>query len=122
MFPNPQDALPQSPSPNAEQYRKLAKDLAKACKAGSSEGIRNWTSAFVRQLVQLSGLEVSPNLPVEVSRWIDQVTEFAAKTLLHGERKCSLTGAQFVIARSLGFTHWPRLISHVEEMVHRTSA
>ena len=122
MFPNPQDALPQSPNPNAEQYRKLAKDLAKVCKAGSPDGIRNWTSAFVQQLVQLSGLETSPNLPIEVSRWIDQVTEFAARTLLHGERKCSLTSAQFVIARSLGFTNWPSLVSHVEEMMYRTSA
>jgi hypothetical protein len=75
MFPNPQDALPQSPNPNAEQYRKLAKDLVKVCKAGSSDGIRNWTSAFVQQLVQLSRLEITPSLPVEVSRWIDQMTE-----------------------------------------------
>jgi ankyrin repeat protein len=122
MFPNPQDALPQSPNPNAEQYRKLAKDLVKVCKAGSSDGIRNWTSAFVHQLVQLSPLEITPSLPVEVSRWIDQVTEFATKALLHGERTCSLTSAQFVIARSLGFTSWPRLVSHLEEMARRTSA
>jgi ankyrin repeat protein len=121
MFPNPQDALPQSPKPNVEQYRKLAKDLVKVCKAGSPDSIRNWTSAFVQQLVQLSGLEISPNLPVEVSRWIDQVTEFATKTLLHAERTCLLTSAQFVIARSLGFTSWPRLVSHLEEMARRTS-
>jgi ankyrin repeat protein len=122
MFPNPQDALPQSPNPNVEQYRKLAKDLVKVCKGGSSDGICNWTSAFVQQLVQLSRLEITPSLPVEVSRWIDQVTEFATKTLLHGERPCSLTSAQFVIARSLGFTNWPTLVNHLEEMAHRTSA
>ncbi len=122
MFPNPQDALPQPPNPNVQQYRKLAKDLAKVCRTGSSDGIRDWTSGFVQHLVQLSRLEISPNLPVEVSRWIDQVTEFATKTLLRGERKCALTTAQLVIARSLGFTSWPRLTKHLDEMEHRTSA
>jgi len=122
MFPNPQDALPQPPNPNVEQYRKLAKDLVKVCRAGDPDAIRNWTSALVQNLVQLSGLEISANLPVEVARWIDQVTEFATQTLLQGERTCALTSAQFVIARSLGFTSWPRLIKHLEEMARRASA
>ncbi len=122
MFPNPQDALPHPPNPNLEQYRKLAKDLVKVCRTGSSDGIRDWASGFVQHLIQVSRLEVSPNLPVEVSRWIDQVTEFATKTLLHSEHMCALTSAQFVIARSLGFTSWPRLIKHLEEMEHRASA
>jgi ankyrin repeat protein len=122
MFPNPQDALPHPSNPNLEQYRKLAKDLVKVCKTESADGIRVWASGFVRQLVQLSRLEISSNLFVEVSRWIDQVTEFATRTLLHGERTCALTSAQFVIARSLGFTSWPRLIKHLEAMEHRTSA
>lgn len=121
MFPNPQDALPQPPNPSVEQFRKLAKDLVKVCRAESPDGIRNWTSAFVQNLVQLSNLEISPNLPVEVSRWTDEVTEFATKTLLQGERTCALTSAQFVIARSFGFTSWPRLVKHIEEMAHRTT-
>src|SRR5882757_5882741 len=121
MFPNPQEALPQPPNPSVEQYRKLAKDLVKACRAEGPDGIRNWTSAFVQNLVQLSSLEISPNLPVEVSRWTDEITEFATKTLLQGERTCALTSAQFVIARSFGFTSWPRLVKHLEEMAHRTS-
>jgi ankyrin repeat protein len=121
MFPNPQEALPQPPGPSVEQYRKLAKDLVKACRAEGPDGIRNWTSAFVQNLVQLSSLEISPNLPVEVSRWTNEVTEFATKTLLQGARTCALTSAQFVIARSFGFTSWPRLVKHLEEMAHRRS-
>lgn len=122
MFPNPQDALPQPSSPNIQQYKKLAKDLVKICRSGSSDGIRNWTSEFVFHLVDLNRLEISPNLPVEVSRWIDQVAEFAAKTLLQGKRECALSTAQFVIARSLGFTSWPRLSKHLEGMERRASA
>jgi ankyrin repeat protein len=121
MFPNPQDALPQPSNPNVEQYRKLAKELVKVCRTGTPDGIRNWTSVFVQHLVQLSGLEISPNLPVEVARWIDKVREFATQTLRQGEHRCALTGAQFVIARSLGFTSWPRLVKHLEEMARRTS-
>jgi len=33
MYPNPQEALPLAPRPNLEQYRKLAKDLVKACRS-----------------------------------------------------------------------------------------
>ena len=42
MFPNPQDALPHPTNPSLEQYRKLAKELVKVCRTGSSDGIRDW--------------------------------------------------------------------------------
>lgn len=122
MYPNPQDALPQPPNPNVEQYRKLAKDLVKACKTAGPDGIRAWSTAFVQHLVQLSGLEITPGLPVRVSRWIDQVTEFATRTLHDNETNCALTSAHFVIARSLGFTSWPRLVRHLEEMARQASS
>ena len=32
MFPNPQSALPLPPRPSLERYRKIAKDLVKACR------------------------------------------------------------------------------------------
>ena len=102
MFPNPQDALPQPPNPCVEQYRKLAKDLVKACAAETRDGIRNWTTAFVQQLVQLSGLEITPNLPMRVSRWIEQVTEFATKTLCQSERRCALTRLSSSLPDPLG--------------------
>lgn len=121
MFPNPQDALPQSPHPNVEQYRKLAKDLVKSCRDESPDAIRIWASDFVQHLVQLSRIDITEHLPVRVPRWIDQVTEFATTTLHRGDRPCSLTSAQFVIARSLGFTSWPRLIAHLQSMAASTS-
>jgi ankyrin repeat protein len=116
MFPNPQDALPQPPNPNLEQYKKLAKELVRVCKSGGPDRIRDWASTFVNHSVELSSLEFSPSLPVTVSRWTDQLTDFATSTLLHGERKCALASAQFVIARSLGFRSWPTLVEHIEEM------
>jgi hypothetical protein len=38
MFPNAQDALPLPRRPNLERYKKLAKDLVKACKSDDVAG------------------------------------------------------------------------------------
>ena len=116
MFPNPQDALPLPSSPNLERYKKLAKGLAKICETGDHDRVHDWASAWVRSLVHLSGLEFTPGLPVEVRRWTDEVTGFAIQTLLSGKRRCALVDAQFVIARSQGFTSWPKLVNHIGEV------
>jgi len=116
MFPNPQNALPLPTSPNLEQYKKLAKDLAKVCETEDNDRIHDWASAWVRSLTHLSGLELTPGLPVEVRRWTDEVKEFAIRTLLSGKRRCALVDAQFVIARSQGFTSWPKLVKHIGEV------
>jgi hypothetical protein len=81
MFPNPQAALPLPPRPNVEQYRKLAKDLVKACKAKNPDGLREWASEWIAKLVRMTGLEITPGLPVRVQTWVDEVTEFAARKL-----------------------------------------
>jgi hypothetical protein len=79
MFPNPQDALPLPPRPNVEQYKKLAKDLVKVCEAGKPEGLREWASEWIRNVARLSGLEITPGLPVEIRKWADDVVEFATR-------------------------------------------
>ena len=38
MYPNPQEALPLTPRPNLEHYRKLAKDLVKAVQVRQRHG------------------------------------------------------------------------------------
>jgi hypothetical protein len=116
MFPNPQDALPPPTNPDLEQYRKLAKDLVKVCKAQDPARIRDWVSEWIRNLARLSGLIIAHGLPVEIERWQTQVTEFATRTLLSNQRACTLSGAQFVIARSHGFTSWPVLVAHLEQV------
>ena len=122
MFPNPQDALPLPPRPNLEQYKKLAKDLVKVCATGKPEGLRGWASGWIGNVARLSGLKITPGLPVEIRKWVDGVVEFATRTLLSGERKCTLAGAQFVIARSHGFMSWPRLVKHIGEAVRGSSS
>ena len=47
MYPNPQQALPLPARPNVEQYRKLAKDLVKACKSGEPTAVRDWAVRWI---------------------------------------------------------------------------
>lgn len=116
MFPNPQAALPLPSHPNLEQYKKLAKELTKVCKNGRPEGLREWATDWVHNLVRLSGLKIASSQPINNQRWIEEVTEFATRKLRVGERKCALAHAQFVIARSHGFLSWPALAKHVEQL------
>src|ERR1700675_4528102 len=104
MFPNPQSALPLPPRPNLERYKKIAKDLVKACRSASEadeeDPIVAWASEWVDALVRLSGLTLELHLPVRVDGWIEDVAEFARRQmrgLANEERTCVLADAQFVI-------------------------
>ena len=105
MFPNPQSALPLPPRPSLERYRKIAKDLVKACRKASEIGLESdlkpdqddpflaWAEEWVDALVRLTGLALGPQLPVRVEQWIDGVAEFARRQLAGdktGERLCAL--------------------------------
>ncbi len=103
MFPNPQDALPLPPRPNLEHYRKLAKDLVKACQSGS---IAAWADRWMAKSLDRAATEVE---------------EFAVKTLTRAERRCVLADAQFVLARSHGFTSWPSFAAHLNALQHSST-
>src|ERR1700687_5836722 len=132
MFPNPQDALPLPSHPNLEQYKKLAKDLVKACKSRNPDGVHEWASHWIHNLARLSGITITSGLPIpglpihglpiDDQRWIDGVTEFATAKLLSNERKCGLADAQFVIARSHGFVSWPRFAEHIAQLTRKKSS
>lgn len=116
MFPNPQDALPLPSQPSIERYKKIAKELTKACKSREPDAVRAWAQEWVGTLVALSGLVTTPDLPVHTQRWVEGVAEFALRELLDGGKKCSLAVAQFVIARSHGFGSWPEFSKHVNAL------
>ena len=125
MFPNPQEALPLPPYPSLDRYRKIAKDLVKACKSTEPESIRSWAEEWVETLVKLSSLTITPNLPVHIQSWTDEVQNFAHRKLSGREprsRKCALTDAQFVIARSHGFESWPKFAKHLQALARNTSS
>jgi ankyrin repeat protein len=109
MYPNPQDAVPLPPHPDLEQYRKRAKELVKACRAGG-DAIHAWATQWVATLLALQ-----PDLPEfarrDAERRSKQIDEFARQRL---GTECALSQAQFVIARAHGFASWPKLVHHLE--------
>jgi ankyrin repeat protein len=124
MFPNPQSVLPLPRHPNLEHYRKIAKDLVKGCKSGEPTYVRGWAQEWVERWVNLSGLVITPQLPVRISSWVDDVEAFARRHLESaeaGERACALTAAQFVIARSHGFESWPKFCAHLQSLARASS-
>ncbi len=111
MFPNPQDALPLPARPSLEQYRKLAKDLVKACTSGEPRAIGAWADRWIASLLADSNRQ-------HRDRAANQVEEFATRAMTQGRRTCVLADAQFVIARSHGFESWPKFSAHLDALAH----
>ena len=111
MFPNPPDALPLPARPSLEQYRKLAKDLVKACSSGTPHAIGAWADRWIASL--LADADQRPR-----DRAATQVEEFTIRVMTAGKRGCVLADAQFVIARSHGFESWPRFSAHLDALAH----
>lgn len=110
MYPNPQDVLPLPARPDLEQYRKRAKDLAKACRSGG-DAINAWATDWIAALLQLP-----PDAPEHTRRDATnrarQVAAYARDRLTPAD--CALSQAQFVIARAHGFASWPKFVHHLE--------
>jgi ankyrin repeat protein len=111
MFPNPHDALPLPPRPSLEQYKKRAKDLFKASQSPDPAAIHASVAGWIDSLLRLSGLALTPQLPVGIEDWTNQLEVFARQKLSEDR---TLSAAQFVIARAHGFESWPKLAKHVE--------
>ena len=121
MFPNAQDALPLPRRPNLERYKKLAKELVKACKSDNKEAIGNWAEKWVLALAKQSGIKFTRQLPVAVSPWIDKVEGFAQRKMSEAHGRCRLADAQFVIARAHGFDSWPKFHKHLNALATKSS-
>jgi len=106
MYPNPQDALPLPAQPSVEQYKKLAKDLVRACRSGDAAAIDAWASRWI-------------HTPAA-----NEVSRFARTKLASADgssSRCVLTSAQFVIARAHGFLSWPAFAKHIESLSRASS-
>jgi ankyrin repeat protein len=139
MYPNPQGALPLPPQTNLDFYRKLAKDLVKAFKAGEPGDpalVREWATRWVERLAALDTRTFATR-----EEWIEdnasELTRFALDRLSRGDAAASgtagaapdaraahgaLAAAQFVIARAHGFLSWPKFASHLDALARSSSA
>ncbi len=122
MFPNPQEALPLPPRPSLEHYRKLAKDLVKARQSDAPGALGAWADRWIEALARATGRIDRPHARREMERAADQVERFATRKLkADGSPSCVLADAQFVIARSHGFTSWPKFVEHLDRLAHAGS-
>jgi tetratricopeptide (TPR) repeat protein len=92
------DALPLPPHPHLGYYRKLAKDLLRACASADPTALRAW----VKQLVSAEQIE-------------------RLESRLRSATIGKLTEAQYFIARAHGFASWPKFARHVEDLQHAGS-
>lgn len=122
MFPNAQDALPLPRRPNLEHYRKLAAELVKACKSGDAVAVRDWAEQWLNMLARKSGITFTQSMPVAVSRWGQQVSEFVQRELMRDGAGCRLVDARSVIARSHGFVNWSRFSKFLNALAQKSSA
>jgi len=129
-MPNPQGALPLPPRPNLERYRKIAKELVRACnvtacKSGDEDAVGAWAERWVGTLAALTGLKKTREAVARVNRSINDVEEFAREKMLGlaaTGANCTLASAQFVIARSHGFESWPKFVKHIEALGRKGSS
>jgi ankyrin repeat protein len=127
---NPQGALPLPPRPSVERYRKLAKELVRACKAtackpGDEDAVGEWAERWVGALATLAEFKKTRE---RVDRSINDIAEFARGKMsgLLGSGaaglNCRLASAQFVIARAHGFESWPKFVKHIEALARKSSS
>ena len=125
MFPASYSSLPLPVRPNVGRYRKLAKELVKACGADAakpgSTAIRRWAETWVNAIIHLPELTFTVGTPVEIEEWVAGIAAFAKRRMIDGGRESKLADAQFVIARSHGFESWPKFIAMLQAMARRDS-
>jgi hypothetical protein len=112
MSPKPQNVLPLPPRRSPEQYRQRAREFASACAAGD-DAVNAWAARWVRE-----ALNSAPGIPDHQRRVAErrarQIADFARERLTPAAR--TLSQAQFVIARALGFASWPALVHLAEQL------
>ncbi len=99
------DARPLPPRPNLDQYRKLAKELQRACKSRNINDIHAWATDW-------AGAREADRI---VRRWLKHVAMHPRTA------ECQLADAQFFVAREHGFASWPTFVHHVEGLATEDS-
>jgi ankyrin repeat protein len=117
------DALPLPPRPNLDKYKKLAKDFQHACQSRDAAAVRDWATRWVETIARLRGLEITAELRKQLRVEADGIERRWHKLRKTDERaaRCSLTDAQFFIAREHGFASWPKFAKHLESLARANS-
>ena len=117
------DAQPLSPRPHLDQYKKLARDLQDACRAGTADAIQAWAARFLENLARLRHEPSTTGGQRSLSHEASRIVERWQRVRLPSERRdaCLLADAQFFVAREHGFASWPKFAAHIESLTGQTS-
>ena len=85
----------------------------------NATAIRGWAIRWIDSLATLQHRPKTLQSRDDIEASAGRVEEFARKQFSGG--KCSLSTAQFVIARAHGFVSWPKFTSHLRSLQDRTS-
>src|ERR1700738_2681501 len=99
---NTTDLLQLPSRPSLEQYRKQAKDFAKACQAGESETHRQIRKYHPRYQATKNRVEAAK---LRSGQLLDSQVDAPSFTL---------ADAQLVLARAHGFESWPKFAKHLQ--------
>jgi ankyrin repeat protein len=105
------DALRLADRPNLDHYKKLAKEVQRACRSRRPDAIRDWAAAWLARQ-----RDVDPGDVDRVMRQWQQLLEH--RPTFAG---CALTAAQFFLARVHGFASWPAFAAHLEGLARVSS-
>jgi ankyrin repeat protein len=117
------DALALPPRPNIEQYKKLAREFQQVCKTGDPGAVRGWATKWAETLARLNGLPDNPDARRGVALDAERIQRQWQRIQKSNEPvgRCTLAGAQFLIARCHGFDSWPKFAKHVKALAHADS-
>src|SRR5258708_6734784 len=118
------DALPLPPRPHLDQYRKLARDLQRACRSTDSGAVRAWAERWVEKLRRLQGAAAASDVRWrEIDREGDRIERRWQTFMKRDARRarCLLVDAQFFVAREHGFASWPTFAAHIETLTRPDS-
>ena len=97
--------------PHLHYYKNLAREFQAACKTGTPAAVREWAAAWMHRRDDAQDGDV---------RRIMQTWERLLKAR-PALAACSLTDAQFVVARIHGFDTWPLFAAHIDALTRETS-
>jgi ankyrin repeat protein len=112
------EALPLPPSPNIDQYKKLAEDLQSACKSSDPGAVRDWAARWAEAIARQQGLAVTPAVRRQIDADAERIKQRwhkFRKTNEHAEQ-CTLADAQHFVAHRHGFASWPKFAGHLKAL------
>src|SRR5437762_13688995 len=122
------DALPLPPRPNLEQFKKQAKELLKACKSDDAQALVAWVTQWTEAQLKIDPAQASARrayAPGEIAQrtrhGVERMMKHLGVTDAASRLACTLTRAQFALAREYGFASWSKFASHVEALARERS-